>query len=126
MNTSAPACRRCGSQVRQIRYGRNRCGNQRFRCHACASVYTAHPKPRGYATALRQQALRMYLDGLNFRRIGRLLGVSHQTVVNWVNDYHARLQEQHPDPPRPAPQQVLTVELDEMYVRLQKKGTGPM
>ena len=42
-------------------------------------------------------ALKMYVDGLNFRRIARLLSVSHQTVINWVNDAAQRL----PAPPTP-------------------------
>ena len=66
----------------------------------------------------------MYLEGINFRRIGRLLGVSHQAAVNWVNAYSARLKELHPEPPRPDQEQIETVELDEMYARLLKKGTG--
>ena len=33
--------------------------------------------------------MRLYLEGTNFRRIGRVLGVNHQSVINWVNSYHA-------------------------------------
>jgi hypothetical protein len=62
------------------------------------------------------------VDGLNFRRIGRLLGVSHQAVVNWVNAYEARLKQAHPRPPQP--ERAATVELDELYARLRKKGPG--
>lgn len=40
---------------------------------------------RRYQPEMRQQAIRMYLDGLNFRRIGRLLSVHHTSVLNWVN-----------------------------------------
>ena len=32
--------------------------------------------------------MRLYLEGTNFRRIGRVLGINHQLVVNWVNSYH--------------------------------------
>jgi hypothetical protein len=35
--------------------------------------------------------VRLYLEGTNFRRIGRVLGVNHQSVINWVNAYHASL-----------------------------------
>jgi transposase len=68
----------------------------------------------------------MYVDGLNFRRIGRLLGVSHQAVVNWVNAYYARLKKTHPEPPKPEPQSIEAAEMDELYARFRKKGHGCM
>lgn len=54
--------------------------------------------------------MRLYLKGTNFRRIGRVLGVNHQSVVNWVNAYHANLP--------PAEQPVAapgTLEMDELF-----------
>ena len=61
-------------------------------------------------------ALKMYVDGLGFRRIGRLLGVNHSSVVNWVNAYHATL------PPALAVSQdaaqagkVEVIEMDELF-----------
>ena len=35
----------------------------------------------------------MYRDGTNFRRVGRFLGVNHQSVVNWGKRYHDRAKE---------------------------------
>lgn len=63
----------------------------------------------------------MYVDGLNFRRIGRLLGVHHQTVINWVNDAAARVPSVIPSPSDPE-----TVELDELYTFVQQKKNGSM
>ncbi|MCA1568462.1 MAG: hypothetical protein LC803_22990 [Acidobacteria bacterium] len=52
--------------------------------------------------------MRLHLEGTNFRRIGRMLGVNHQSVVNWVNSYHASL---------PAPEQAFAApEILEMAV----------
>ena len=51
----------------------------------------------------------MYLDGMNFRRIGRLLGVHHTSVMNWVNAYAEEVDE------APVPDQVETVEMDEIF-----------
>jgi hypothetical protein len=31
----------------------------------------------------------MYLDGLNFGRMGRLQGVDHVGTMNWVTIWHA-------------------------------------
>ncbi len=61
---------------------------------------------RGYSAEVRQQALRMYIDGVNFRRIGRFLDVHHQTIINWVNVY----AEEVPD--APVPDEVDEVEMD--------------
>jgi len=47
---------------------------------------------------VRQQAVQLYGDGMNFRRIARHLGVNHQTVINWVNAYSAQLPAQPPQP----------------------------
>jgi transposase-like protein len=69
---------------------------------------------------LRQQAVQLYSDGLNFRRIARHLGVSHQSVINWVNAYSAQLPVQ---PPRP--DEVGVVELDEVFTFVGKKKTPP-
>jgi len=57
----------------------------------------------------------MYVDGMNLRRIARQLGVNHQSVANWVNAYAAQL------PPAPMPEQVDTVELDELYTFVEQK-----
>ena len=61
----------------------------------------------------------MYVDGLNLRRIGRLLGIDHQTVSNWVN---ARAEVLPDKPPLPAGQ-VKVSELDELYSFVGDKKT---
>ncbi|MDP9313808.1 MAG: hypothetical protein M3R24_23505 [Chloroflexota bacterium] len=47
------------------------------------------PKPACYTTDVPAQALNMDVDGLNFRRIGRLVRVHHHVVINWVNSQSA-------------------------------------
>lgn len=73
-------------------------------------------KALGYAANIRTQAVKMYVDGLNFRRIARLLGVHHQTVINWVN----AAAEYVPAAP-PVPSEVETVEMDELYTFIKTK-----
>ncbi len=65
---------------------------------------------------MRQQAVKLYSDGMNFRRIARHLGVNHQTVINWVNAYTAQLPAQPPQP-----DEVGVVELDELFTFIEKK-----
>ena len=47
-------------------------------------VITQKSKPYGYSIEVKRKALKYYLEGIGFRRIERLLGMSHVTVINWV------------------------------------------
>jgi transposase-like protein len=63
----------------------------------------------GYDDEVRLQAVRLYVDGMNLRRIARHLCVSHQSIANWVKAHASRL------PPTPMPDEVETIEMDELY-----------
>ena len=113
MNT----CPYCQVSSEQIKAGRTKAGSQRYRCKVCGRRYTPEPKESGYADSLRQQAARLYVDGMNFRRIARHLGVHHQTVINWINGHIAQLPE------APLPETVTVVEQDELYAFIGNKKT---
>ena len=66
-------------------------------------------------------ALKLYLEGNNFRRIGRLLGVNHQSVVNWINTYHDRLPEKEDT----SQEKTQTIELDELFTFIGGKKSAP-
>lgn len=108
-------CPYCGSEQNQIKSGRNRSGTQRYECKECGRHYTPEPKPQGYSDEVRVRAVRMYVDGINFRRIGRELGVNPQSVANWVKAHAHRL------PPAPLPAGVETVEMDELFTFIKTK-----
>jgi transposase-like protein len=74
---------------------------------------------QGYPEATRLQAVRMYVDGMNLRRVARHLGVNHQSVANWVKAYAAQL------PPAPLPEEVETIEMDELHTFVERKKTKP-
>jgi|SRR5579883_1952911 len=111
-----PTCPSCGSSHRQTKEGRDRKGQARYQCQNCQRYYLVAPQSRGYPASLREQAARLYVEGLSFRRIGRLLGVNHQTVINWIRQDEARR------PPAPLPEQVEVIELDELYTFVEKKS----
>jgi transposase len=69
-------------------------GKQRYRCKSCGFNFTTGF--RGKPIELRQRALQLYLDGLGFRAIGRILGVSNVTVLNWVRAYGLRSRPAQP------------------------------
>ncbi len=113
-------CPHCHDTEQQVKAGRNESGSQRYLCKVCKRRYTPEPKPRGYPQSLREQALKMYVDGDNFRRIARTLGVCHRTVINWVNAHAERLDDR---PPVPA-EELEVNELDEMFTFVREKKTG--
>jgi len=113
-------CPHCERTEQQVKVGCNGSGSQRYMCQVCHRKYTPHPKSRGYPSDIRQQAVEMYVDGLNFRRIGRMLKVSHQTVSNWVSEQADRLSD---DPPMPSGQMEVN-EMDELFTFVGQKKTS--
>jgi len=80
---------------------------QRYLCKVCGYRYTvAH---RGYGKSVKQQALEMYLEGLGFRSIGRLLNCSHVAVYYWVKAYGEKSSL------KLAGSEIAVVEMDEMH-----------
>ncbi|MBA2607036.1 MAG: IS1 family transposase [Acidobacteria bacterium] len=115
MNQECPSCE---TNERQIKTGRNRSGTQRMLCRDCGGTYTIEPKPHGYSKEVREKAVRMYVEGNNFRRIGRLLGVNHQSVVNWVTAYHEKIKQS-----AAVPKKTQTIEMDELWSFVGEKKT---
>ena len=113
-------CPSCQSTTRQVKHGRNPSGRQRYLCQPCKRTYTPAPMAYGYDAATRRQALRLYAEGMNLRRIARQLGVVHQTVANWVAAHADALPAQPPQP-----ESVESAELDELYTFVGHKKTGP-
>lgn len=105
-------CPHCQSVERQVKSGFNRTGSQRLQCQSCRRQYTPAPNPLGYDEKTREAALKLYLEGNGFRRIGRLLSVNHQTVANWVTAAHARLPAGAAEA---APEAAGTLEMDELF-----------
>jgi transposase-like protein len=116
---TCPYCRRT---ERQVKAGFNDSGSQRYFCQVCQRKYTPEPNPQGYDAATRCEALRLYADGMNLRRIARTLGVTHPTVANWVNDLAAHLPETPPLPPPSA----AVHELDELFTFVGSKKAKSM
>ena len=78
------------------------------------------PQLHGYPAEVRQEALALYVDGMNLRRIGRILKVDHQTVANWVNAHAASLSAA----PLPTETPMTVNELDEVVTFVGEKKRG--
>lgn len=92
-------------------------GIQRYKCKGCGFNYTVSYTALVEKEKKRRFALSMYLEGLGFHSIGRLLGVSHVSVMNWVRRYGQSLEEIRN--PRP----VQLMELDELHSYVGHKKT---
>jgi transposase-like protein len=107
------------STTRQVKHGRTPSGSQRYLWQTCQRTSTPEPTPYGYDAATRQQALRLYADGMNLRRIARQRGVVHQTVANWVDAHAAAWPAPPPQPAGP----LEGAEVDELYTCIGHKTT---
>jgi len=115
------SCPYCQTNEGQVKAGLNKSGSQRYRCQKCQRRYTPEPKTHGYSPDIRQQALQNYVDGVNLRRNGRVLGIDHHTVINWVNAYTNGLPDR---PPLPADRPQVC-EVDEVFTFIAAKKTQP-
>lgn len=82
---------------------------QRYKCKDCGCNYTIDYQRQEEKEKKRRFALSMYLEGLGFHSIGRLLGVSHVSIINWVRKYGKELSSIR----NPCPVKVM--ELDETH-----------
>ena len=75
-------CPRCSSAAR-VKSGVLH-GRQRYKCKACRYLYTVAHKSDISTAAQRRLAVTLYLEGLGFRSIGRILGFSHVAIYQWI------------------------------------------
>ena len=91
-------------------------GVQRYKCVGCKYKYTVELKSTAKPTSLKKQALQLYLEGFGFRSIGRFLGVSNVSVLNWIRSFGTELASLKREEST-----IEIVELDEMHSYLGSK-----
>lgn len=83
-------CKYCsGSNHRKNGYSS---GFQRYNCKDCGRNWTIR-QGKSYSNDTRFKALKLYLEGLGFRSVGRILGVSNVTVLKWIRSMGEKLFE---------------------------------
>jgi transposase-like protein len=88
--TEEMKCPKCGNDKKTKNgFSMNK---QRYLCKNCGCNYTQSYK-KGYSEKEKQEALRYYNEGIGFRRIERLLGMSHVSVINWVKEEAKKLKK---------------------------------
>lgn len=87
------ACPKCQSQD-LIKSGVIK-ERQRFRCKHCSYSFTVLKEGKKIDPYYVIKALQLYIEGVTFREIERILGISHVTVMNWVKKYNIKAPENH-------------------------------
>ena len=65
-------------------------GRQRYKCKKCSYYFTVNKIGKQIDSYYVNKALQLYLEGLSYREIERILGVSHVSIINWVKKYNIK------------------------------------
>jgi insertion element IS1 protein InsB len=60
---------------------------------AAASMYKI-PSKRAYSVEVKKLCLKMYLNGMGFRGIARVIDINHTTIINWVEEAGESLSDE--------------------------------
>ncbi len=85
------ACPKCNSQ-QLIKSGVVK-GRQRYRCKSCSFSFTVLKEGKSIDPYYVIKALQLYIEGVTYREIERILGISHVSVMNWVKKYGVKSPE---------------------------------
>ena len=61
---------------------------QRFRCRDCNYYFTVKKLGKQIDDYYVTKALQLYLEGLSYREIERILWISHVTISSWIKKYN--------------------------------------
>jgi transposase-like protein len=107
------------STLIQYKIGNTTANRQCYQCFVYGCKYTTNKKKRGFFAELCLKAIRLSVDGMNLRRIGKHLGLHHCTVSEWVKAYTSRL------PDAPILEKVAIAEMDEFFTFNGEKKQNP-
>jgi transposase-like protein len=82
MITETKKCPKCGSE-RLYRNGKTAAGKQKFLCKDCKAAGTLDAELR-YTEQEKAQILAAYQERPSMRGIGRIFGVTRQTLTRWM------------------------------------------
>ncbi len=63
---------------------------QRFLCKSCNYNFTVRKLGKQIDDYYVTKALQLYLEGLSYREIERIIGVSHVTISSWIKKYNIK------------------------------------
>lgn len=86
-----PICPRCQTE-KVIKSGVVQ-DRQRYHCKKCKYYFTVNKLGKQIDNYYVIKALQLYIEGVSYREIERILGVSHVSVMNWVKKYRITAPE---------------------------------
>jgi transposase-like protein len=94
-------------------------GKQNYICVDCQRQFLArYQKYKGYSNIIKHECLTMYVNGMGMRAIGRVKGIHHTTIMNWIEQAGKLLPDAYD--PEVTPQ---VGELDELETFIGSKKT---
>ncbi len=63
---------------------------QRYHCKNCNYYFTVKKLGKQIDDYFVTKALQLYLEGLSYREIERILGISHVTISAWIKKYNIK------------------------------------
>lgn len=63
---------------------------QRYRCKKCNYFFTVNKIGKKIDDYYVTKALQLYMEGLSYREIERILGISHVSVSNWIKEFRVK------------------------------------
>jgi len=108
-------CIKC-NQDNKVKDGMAR-GKQRYRCKNCNYRFTVERRSSEKPLELKRMALRLYLEGMGIRAIGRALNINFMTIYYWIKKLGESVHIPNSQEPLDA------VELDEIHTYVGQKKT---
>ena len=118
-------CKKCKS-TEIVKNGKVR-NKQRYKCKGCQFNFVEVDGRKGKQIDKQKMAIHLYLENMGFRAIGRVLGVSNVTVLNWIRAAGELIEQYHYQSKGRSKSPALEViELDEMwhFVKAKKINYG--
>lgn len=92
----------------------HRQGKQSYLCRECRRQFRENPQPPGYTAEVKDLCVKMSLNGMGFRGIERVTGISHNSIINWVRQTEAKIPHENYEIPE-------TAQIDELQTFLGSK-----
>ena len=90
---------------------------QRYKCKECHFRHTVQEKSSAASPSIKRYALQLYLEGLGFRSIGRILKFSYVSIYKWIKSFGKQLENLKSE------KKIKDVEVDEIHTYVLNKKT---
>lgn len=112
VSKSVVKCRYCAGHC--IKNGKEKNGQQRFKCKSCKKSQQAVYQYNAYSTSLNNNIIVLTKEGVGIRATARLLGISPTTLISRIKKIASQIKE-------PLLVNGKTYEVDELRTFVKKK-----